>query len=305
MKNLPYTTYSQYLERKYGPGKIQKIGLTIGRSCPNRDGTLSYGGCSYCNNASFTPTYQHMGMGVKATLEKGKEFFARKYPTMRYLAYFQGYTNTYGTSEKSLLEMYRQASAVEGIIGLVIATRPDMVPETLLDKLQALSRQVPVTLEFGAETSHDDTLRRVNRCHTWQDTVSAVRRVKSRGMDVGLHLIMGLPGESRDRQLLTVQRCCDLGVDTLKLHHLQIVKGTRLEQEYAAGATDIVPYPVDGYLQLCMDIVHMVPRSIAIERFVAQSPGNMLVAPRWGLKNHEFTHRLNNMLMNEERSLKC
>ena len=283
-----YTDYGTYLKR-YFDTKMQKLTVNAGFTCPNRDGTKSRGGCAYCNVSSFTPPVT--GDNVTQQLESGKQFFSRKYPRMKYLAYFQSYTNTYANVDR-LMTMYREALAVEDVEGLIIGTRPDMMPDELLSKLAELAREHYVMVEYGAESSHDATLERVNRCHTWNDVVDAVNRTHGAGIHVGLHLIMGLPGDDEAMMLETVKRCCELPVDVLKFHQLQILRGTTLESQ----VDEIRTFEVDEYLDLCARIVRMVPESIAIERFTSSSPDVLLLKPRWGLKNYEFVHRLNNLL---------
>ncbi len=286
--NEYYTDYATYLSRFFD-GKMQKLTVNVGFTCPNRDGTKGSGGCAYCNVASFTPPVT--GETVTQQLAAGKQFFSRKYPSMRYLAYFQSYTNTYAHIDR-LMSMYREALAVDGVDGLIIGTRPDMMPSALLESLAELARDHYVMIEYGAESSHDSTLQRVNRCHTWDDVTDAVQRTHAAGLHVGLHLIMGLPGETRNMMMETVQRCCSLPVDVLKFHQLQVLSHTAL----ADDVDNIDTFEVDEYLDLCKNIVRMVPRHIAIERFTSSAPSDLLLKPRWGLKNYEFVHRLHNLL---------
>lgn len=297
-----YKTYSEYLAEKFpGKGKIQKIGVTIGNSCPNRDGTIGRGGCSYCNNASFTPEYIDSTAtpeSIQETLEKGKSFFGRKYPDMRFLAYFQSYTNTYGGSTEQLMKCYRTAAASSGIVGIVIGTRPDCIAEDLMHELARMNAvECPVMIELGAESSHDITLERVNRCHSWETTVNTVYRLNAHGISVGLHFIMGLPGETRTMMLDTVRRAVNLPIDTLKFHQLQIIKGTRFAAEYEENPNQFELFNPETYADLCREIIDIVaPSGIAIERFVSQAPDDMLIAPRWGLKNYQFTNLLNSRI---------
>lgn len=296
---LPYRTYAQYLASRFGTtDKIQKIGVTTGHSCPNRDGTIGHGGCAYCNNASFSPDYVNTDNDIARTIRRGMDFFARKYPAMRYLAYFQSYTNTHGASEDELMGMYMTAASVPGVIGVIIGTRPDCLPDSLLERLTAMNRNVcPVGIEFGAESSHNSTLARVNRGHTWDATVDAVLRTAAQGIAVGLHFIMGLPGEDQDMMLETVRRAIQLPIDTLKFHQLQIIRHTPMAAEYADYPERFDLFTPERYINLCRRIIHTVNSTrpdIAIERFVSQSPDNLLIAPRWGLKNHEFTDMLRN-----------
>lgn len=284
----PYRDFADFIA-DYFPGKMQKLTIDAGFTCPNRDGTLGRGGCTYCNNASFSPGHAHRSESVAAQIERSRQFFARKYPSMRYLAYFQSYTATYGDVDR-LMGLYEEALAQEGVDGLVIGTRPDCMRDGLLARLKATGRFVLV--EYGAESSHDRTLRLVNRCHTWADTVDAVRRTHEAGLPVGLHFIMGLPGESEEDMLATVDRINELPVDVVKFHQLQIVRGTRLHRQIEAGELSVRQWDVDEYIDLCVRIVRRLRDDIAIERFVSQSPAELLVSPRWGLKNHEFTDRL-------------
>lgn len=293
--NPYYTDYSEFLKRIFPSVKVQKISLNAGLSCPNRDGTLGIGGCTYCNNRTFNPDYCDPSSSITAQLTAGKHFFARKYPEMKYLAYFQAYTNTHGTQAR-LLEMYREAISVEDVVGLIIGTRPDCVPDSLLAELSIINKDVPVIMEYGAETSHDHTLRVVNRHHTWAQVVDAVERTNKFDMSCGLHLICGLPGESAEDVLQTVRRAVQLPIDTIKFHQLQIVRGSTLATQIEQGDVDVKTFSVDEYLELCEKIVHLMPHHIAIERFVSQSPPELLISPRWGLKNYQFVNLLNRRL---------
>ena len=279
------------------PGKVQKISVNTSLSCPNRDGSKGRGGCTYCNNRSFSPSYSTAPARITEQLEEGKRFFARKYPHMKYLAYFQSYTATNAATQR-LMEMFREALEVPDVVGLAIGTRPDCMPADLLHELQSLSRDKFVMVEYGAETACDDTLTLVNRCHTWADTADAVRRTHEAGIPVGLHLIMGLPGEDTDTMLTTIDEVNRLPVDIVKCHQLQLVKGTRLAAQVADGSVDYTPRELDDYIDLCCKIVDRLRDDIAIERFVSQSPDNLLISPRWGLKNYQFADRLRAQLRN-------
>ncbi len=289
----PYRDYADFLAERF-EGKVQKLTVDAGFTCPNRDGTVGRGGCTYCNNRSFSP-----GEGSKLTvaeqIAEGKRFFARKYPDMRYLAYFQSYTNTHGPIAR-LLALYREALADDEVVGLIIGTRPDCVDEALLRELAAINREKRVIIEYGAESACDATLRLVNRCHTWNDTVRAVEMTKAAGIDTGIHLILGLPGESVGTMMSTVDAVNRLLPDTVKFHQLQIVRGTRLAQQWEQGEVKVEEFTVDRYLDLCVEIVNRLDRRIAIERFTSSSPAELLLSPRWGLKNYEFTNLLINRL---------
>lgn len=290
MSNPWYKEYSDFLAEHFDC-KVQKISINAGNSCPNRDGTSGRGGCLYCNNAAFTPGYAQTPDDVAEQLRHGREFFGRKYPDMRYLAYFQSYTSTNGDAA-AIKKMFGTAADAEGVVGLVVATRPDSLDDSVLDFLSRLNRRKPVFVEFGAESSHDATLQLVNRCHTWQCTVEAVQRAHRAGLCVGLHLINGLPGENEEMMLETVRRVNALPVSTVKFHQLQIVRGTPLHRLWREGKISVKPYGPDEYLDLCVRIVRILRRDIAIDRFTSQAPPEMVAAPKWGIKNHVFTAML-------------
>lgn len=297
-----YREFSDFMAEQFPGRKMQKLTVDAGFSCPNRDGTLSRGGCAYCNNSSFSPG-SHDGRvadGVSLQLTRSREFFARKYPSMRYLAYFQSYTNTHGTDIAGILSLYDEALDYPGVEGLIIGTRPDCLPRPLLDSLaerHAAGRWI--MLEFGAESSHDETLRRVNRCHGWEAVADAVMRTKAAGLPVGLHLIMGLPGESRDMMLETVRRTALLHPDTVKFHQLQIIRGSSMARQWEDEGNRFPLFSPEDYLDLCVEIVGLMNRlspSTALERFTSQAPADLLVAPRWQLKNYQFVNLLHNRL---------
>ena len=285
-----YRDFSDFLSAHFD-GKVQKISLHAGFTCPNRDGSIGVGGCTYCNNQTFSPEYCHTGKSITCQLDEGVAFFARKYPDMRYLAYFQAYTNTYGEFSE-LKRKYEEALAHPGVVGIIIGTRPDCMPDVLLSYLSDLSRRTFVLVEYGVESASDETLRRINRGHDFATSVDAIRRTAAAGVAVGAHMILGLPGESREMILTHADRLSQLPLDTIKLHQLQLIRGTRMASEYELAPGDFHLYDVDEYIDLAIDFAERLSPSIAIERFVSQSPAELLIAPNWGLKNHEFTARL-------------
>ncbi len=298
--NSYYKDFNEYMQEVFPGIKVQKLSIDAGFTCPNRDGSIGSGGCIYCNNASFTPGYCSPKDPIEIQIEKGKEFFRRKYPDMKYLAYFQSYTNSFGRSAESLLEMYRKASESEDVVGVIIGTRPDCLPENLLNGLAELNRQKPIIVEIGAETSFDNTLRLINRNHTWRQVEDAVERLHEKAIRTGLHLIAGLPGETSQDVLTTVKKACLLPIDSIKMHQLQIVKGTPLLDKWQSGEIKAEPFSLEEYLDLCVIIIKEVPRNICIERFLASSPPEMVVAPKWGLKNYQFTNLLLNRLSDQK-----
>lgn len=288
----PYRDFSDFLNDHFRC-KMQKLTVNAGFSCPNRDGTKGYGGCTYCNNQSFNPEYCSTGLSVTEQLERGKNFFRRKYPDMRYLAYFQAYTNTHDDDIDRLMSLYNEAVRVDGVDGVIIGTRPDCMPDSLLSRLKELPW---VMVEYGAETSHNATLELVNRCHTWGETVDAVMHTHNMGIPCGLHLIMGLPGETEAMMMETIDKVNTLPVDTVKVHQLQLVKGTKMAKDVESGLYDIPRFNAEEYASICVKIVKRLRKDIAIERFVSQSPPELLIYPRWNLKNYQFTQLLNNKL---------
>lgn len=296
----PYRDFADFLGEHFA-GKVQKISINAGFTCPNRDGSKGHGGCTYCNNQTFNPEYCSTSTSITEQLEKGKAFFARKYPTMRYLAYFQAYTNTYASVER-LRAMYEEALSVPDVVGLIIGTRPDCVPNALLDYLAELSRRTFVMVEYGAETANDRTLQLINRGHSWADTADAVARTHARGIFCGLHLILGLPNETIHDFRATIDAVAALPIDTLKLHQLQLIRGTRLARQVADGEVTVAQWSAEEYADVCIDLLHRLPPHIAVERFVSQSPASLLISPRWGLKNHEFTHLLHRRLTAKSNS---
>lgn len=285
-----YYDFAAFLAQ-YFEGKVQKISIHAGFTCPNRDGTKGTGGCTYCNNQTFNPEYCNPHLGIRKQLEDGISFFARKYPTMRYLAYFQAYTNTYGELEQ-LMAMYEEALSVDGVVGLVIGTRPDCMPPALLDYIEELSRKTFVMVEYGIESANDETLRRINRGHDFATAIDAIRRTHERGILVGGHLILGLPGEDHDELMRQAEAIAALPLDMVKLHQLQLIRGTRMAREYELNPDDFHLYEVDEYIDLAIDYIERLPETMVVERFISQSPRSLLIAPDWGMKNYQFVDRL-------------
>lgn len=291
-----YKDFGDYMAEKFPGIKVQKISVNAGFSCPNRDGTIGRGGCIYCDNSSFTPGYCFSNESISSQLNAGKAFFARKYPKMKYLAYFQSFSNTFGRPVEELEQMYREAMNVEDVVGVIIGTRPDTLPQETVGMLGRLNKEMPVIVEIGAETSHDATLELINRGHSWRDVEDAVKRLHEAGISSGLHLIAGLPRETSEMTLETVRKAVALPIDSIKLHHLQILRNTRLAQLWESGKLSVEQFTVEKYIDLCIKIINLVPRKIAIERFLASSPPDKVLSPHWGLKNYEFTNLLKNKL---------
>ena len=292
-KPAPTPLYNEFtfFLKKYFPYKVQKISLNAGFTCPNRDGTKGLGGCTYCNNQTFNPEYCKTEKSVTRQLEEGKQFFAHKYPDMKYLAYFQAYTNTYAEFE-GLKRKYEEALSVDGVVGLVIGTRPDCMPDPLSRYLEELNKHTFLLVEYGIETTRDVTLKRINRGHTYADTVETVNRTAACGILTGGHVILGLPGETHDEIIAQAAELSRLPLTTLKMHQLQLIRGTKMAREFECRPEDFHLFSVDEYIDLVIDYVEHLRPDLILERFVSQSPKELLIAPDWGLKNYEFVVRL-------------
>nr|WP_297075007.1 TIGR01212 family radical SAM protein [Prevotella sp.] len=288
-----YNDFGSWIRKRFPDFRVQKISIDAGFSCPNRDGRISSGGCTYCDNRTFNPSYCDRRKSITEQLEEGKAFFGRKYPDMKYLAYFQAYTNTYAKVEL-LRQMYEEALQVEDVVGIVIGTRPDCVSDELLDYLEVLNRRTFVLVEYGIESANDETLKRINRGHDFACCRDAVERTHARGILTGAHIIIGLPGEDAAESLRQAPIISSLPIDILKIHQMQIIKGTRLAQEYAEHPFHV--YTVEEYIDVIVKYIRLLRKDLVLERFVSQSPKELLVAPKWGLKNYEFTNLLNNKL---------
>lgn len=289
-----YNEYGPWLKAQLGM-KVQKISLNAGFTCPNRDGSVGTGGCTYCNNQTFNPDYCTTSKSITQQLEEGKRFFSRKYPDMKYLAYFQAYTNTYGSLE-SLMSKYEEALSVPDVVGIVIGTRPDCMPDALLDYLEELNHRTFLIVEYGIESVYDSTLKRINRGHTHACTVDAINRTAARGIKVGAHVILGLPGETHDDMVNEASILSSLPISLLKLHQLQLIKGTKMAEEYETSPSDFHLFTPDEYIDLVIDFVERLRPDIILERFVSQSPSSLLAVPGWGLKNYEFVDKVRQRL---------
>lgn len=293
-----YNSFSKWIRERF-PFRVQKISVDAGFSCPNRDGSISSGGCSFCDNRTFNPSYCNRTLSIGQQISDGKAFFARKYPDMKYLAYFQAYSNTYADLD-TIRRRYEEALACDGVVGLVVGTRPDCISDELLDYLERLNRQTFLTVEYGIESTCDATLERINRGHTFECSRRAIAATHDRGIITGGHIIVGLPGESAADIIRQAESISLTKLDILKIHQLQIIRGTRLAEEYAAKPFHV--FSVDEYIRTIGEYIQHLRKDIVIERFVSQSPKGLLLAPDWGLKNYEFTNRLNNYL--RERNIR-
>ncbi|MDR2824526.1 MAG: TIGR01212 family radical SAM protein [Prevotellaceae bacterium] len=286
-----YLNYNSILKAHFSQ-RIQKISINGGFTCPNRDGRLGFGGCTYCNNQTFIPAYCQSTKSVRQQVEEGIAFFHHKYEVQLYFAYFQSFTNTYSDFE-NLKKIYDEALAHPQVAGLVVGTRPDCVDGELLDYFQKLAKKYYVMIEYGVESTYNQTLAYINRGHDYQCAETAIKATAARGINVAAHLILGLPAENREKVLANAARISELPLTALKLHQLQIVKGTKMAQQFVAMPEIFHLYSLTEYIDLCVDFLELTSPKIAIERFISQSPKELLVAPNWGgVKNFEFNDKL-------------
>ncbi len=294
---LPYHDYGRWMRKRFNV-PVQKLAVDAGFSCPNRDGTKGLGGCVFCNNSAFSPSYCG-GKSVRAQIMAGKAFFGHKYPSMKYLAYFQTYTNTYASLDV-LKSLYEEALDTDCVVGLIIGTRPDCVSGELLDYLETLSRHTFVTVEYGIESTDDRQLEWMNRGHTFECSRRMVVETAARGIVTGGHIILGLPGDTAASLVCQAEQLSALPLDILKLHQLQVVRHTPLAAIYQRCPFPL--YSVEGFVKTLGEYIQHLRPTLVLDRFVAQAPKGMVIAPQWGLKNHEFTNILVNYMRKNQIS---
>ena len=285
-------TFGQDLLRRYGE-RVHKLAINAGFTCPNRDGSKGLGGCTFCNNASFNPTARE-SPSVAEQSEAGRQVLARRTGARRFIAYFQAYTNTYADVEY-LARLYDEAVAEPDVVGLSIGTRPDCVPDGVLDLLQSYQqRGYEVWLELGLQSAFDATLDRVNRGHGFAEYRQAVRAARKRGLPVCTHLIVGLPGEGRAESLESLERVLELGVEGLKLHPLHVVKGTMLANEWRRE--EYAPISLNAYLSIAADLIEHTPPEVVYHRVTGTCSPDILLAPAWCAKKWAVLNGIENEL---------
>jgi len=296
-----YNSFVGYFRDTYGE-RLQKVVLDAGFSCPNRDGKISFGGCTYCDNAAFHPSYSSAGKPLLQQIDEGIEFHRVRYRNAKhFLAYFQSFSNTYAPLER-LEAVYREALSHPDVVGIVIGTRPDCVDEEKLDLLQELAKDKIVIVEYGIESCYDETLRRINRGHDFASAQRAVRMTADRGIDMGAHFILGLPGETRQMMLDQCSMINDLPIRSVKFHQLQFVKGTKMVQDYEEHPEDFVRFTLDEYLDFFCDLLARLRSDLYIERIAGEVPPRFVTETPWGLiRNAELLHLLDKRL--EERDI--
>ena len=283
--NRRFNSYKRFLLQKFGT-RVQKLTLDAGFTCPNRDGTVGTGGCTYCLNAAFNPAYCTPAKSVAQQLEEGIVFHRNRYHGDVYLAYFQSFSNTYAPLDR-LREMYRPALEHPLVKGIVVGTRPDCIDEAKLDFFAEMQKQTFVSIEYGVESCHNETLRRINRGHTFDCACDAIRRTAMRGIHCNAHFIYGLPGETPDRWLEDIENINALPLNGLKFHQLQIIRNTPMQQDFIAHPEDFYHFTSEDYVRFIVKVTERLNPAFVIERFASEVPPCYLFVNNWDLERYE------------------
>ena len=292
MQNKLYYDYNSYLRELFGC-RVQKISLDAGLSCPNRDGTLGRGGCIYCNDRGSGTGAARQAWSITEQLEAGKAYLVRRYKAKKFLAYFQSFTNTYAPLPR-LKSLYEEALAVPDIVGLTIGTRPDCVPDEVLDYLESLARSHLIGLEYGLQSAHDITLSRIRRRHTVADFLHAVQRTRLRKLPVCVHVILGLPGESRKEMLETARFLASRDIQAVKIHLLYVVRGTLLERDYQKGGYACLSR--EEYSSIVGEFLALLPPHVIIQRLTGDPHPEELIAPLWALEKQRNLQEIHDIM---------
>jgi radical SAM protein (TIGR01212 family) len=279
----PYYPFGEYLKERFGC-KVYKVTIDAGFTCPNRDGRFGEGGCSYCNNIGFSANSRIEPAPICEQVERGMAFMRKRYKAEKFIAYFQAYTNTYAPIE-TLKECYDAALGFDDIVALSIGTRPDCVPEPVLDLIEDYKKTHEVWVEYGLQSIHDSTLGRVNRGHDYAAFLDALERTKRRDIKICAHVILGMPGESREDMMATARAVAGMGIDSLKIHLMHVLKDTPLEKEYEEGRFS--PPGFEEYVGLVCDFLEYIPPDVSIQRLTADGPREILLAPKWATQKRK------------------
>jgi len=280
-----YYPFSQFLRERFDC-KVYKLPIDAGFTCPNRDGKIGYGGCTYCYNPSFSPSILLQKSSISLQIKYRKALLKRKGKVNKFLVYFQSYTNTYA-KVKILKRLYDEAIQDKDVIGFCIGTRPDCVPDEVLDLIESYAQDYHIWLEYGLQSIHDETLLRIRRGHNFAQFEDAVKRTQGRNIFICVHIILGLPGEAKEDILETARALARMGIDGIKLHHLQVVKKTELVRDFQRGEFKVLSS--EEYIKLVCDVLELLPARITIQRLVGEVlQDKMLVAPRWNLNKHKI-----------------
>ncbi len=296
MTNRPYNAYKDFLKSRFG-GRLQKVSVDAGFTCPNRDGTKGVGGCTYCNNISFVPPYCKRGMTIAEQVDAGVEYLKRRYKAQQFVTYFQAYSNTYAPLPY-LQNLYEQALAHPDVKGLVIGTRPDCIDKEKIAYLAELAKSKYISIEYGLESPYDRTLQILNRAHTFQEWVDAVEMTANRGIHICAHLILGLPGETREQMLKTAEIISRYPINSLKIHHLHIVEKTALATKYRRNPFPMFEY--EEYVEFVVTFLQYLRPDIMIQRLVGETNPRHLIAPRWDVRANIVQQDIENEMQKQD-----
>jgi radical SAM protein (TIGR01212 family) len=290
--DIRINSYGWYLRRRFSC-RVSKVNVDAGFTCPNRDGSRGTGGCIYCDNSSFSPGATQPDISIEEQMEAGMAYHRKRLGSEKFIIYFQKFTNTYADPDH-LRSLYNRALSHKDVVGISIGTRPDAVSDEIAELLQEIAEKHYVCLELGLQSMDDDILSMINRGHTLDEYLAAVHLLKGRGLDICTHLIYGFPGESRESFLKTAGLIADLGINSIKLHQLHAVKGTKLAELYLKGK--FVPLEMSEYIAAASDFLEMIPQEVTIQRLYGSAPLETRVAPSWNLKNNQMWYAVLNEL---------
>lgn len=295
-----YNSYSGYFRRIFG-SRVQKLSVNVGFTCPNRDGTVGFGGCTFCRNDAFTPSYCSSTKSVQQQLQEGIEFHRNRYRSAeRYIAYFQSFSNTYASLDV-LKQLYASVFDNPEVIGVIVGTRPDCMDEEKLDFFAELSRHHYVSIEYGIESCYDTTLKAINRRHDYACAAHAVKMTAERGLHVGAHFILGLPGEMRTMLFDQIERINALPLTTLKFHQLQIFRDTPMAELYAKSPDQFHFWTCEEYIDFVIDLVERLRPDVVLERFASEAPPRFQAGPTWGMiRNEQLWNRFERRLLERD-----
>ena len=278
-----YNSFGAYIRRRFGQ-PVFKVNIDAGFTCPNRDGTVGTGGCTYCNNESFKPSLCRPSLTVQDQVRQGAEYLKGRYGAKMFIAYFQAYTNTHAPVDE-LEALYKEALAEPGVVGIAIGTRPDAVDDAKLDMIARLGEGRFALVEYGVQSVYEHTLREINRGHGYAEFLRAVAMTRERGLHAGGHLIVGFPTETRDQMLDTATEISASGIEFLKVHQLQIIRDTPMAEQYERKAFNVFGY--EEYLEFLADFMDRLDPKLVMQRLFATAPDEILIAPKWGRSRHE------------------
>jgi radical SAM protein (TIGR01212 family) len=283
-----YNSYRRYINQIYGE-RIQKVTVDAGFTCPNRDGSIGVGGCTYCNNESFNPGYNSPCTSIREQIEAGMQFLKKRYKVNKFLVYFQPYSNTYAPLDR-LQQLYDEALSVPGVIGLTIGTRPDCIDAEKINYLANLSKSCDITIEYGLESIYDSSLKRINRGHDYKAFLHTLQMTKEREIKLAIHLILGLPWETKSQWLYEAAVLSELPIDFLKLHQLHIVKDTIMAEQHNKRPFRLLTY--SEYVDVIVSFLERLNPKIVLQRLCGEAPPHILIAPRWGKRSSEIQQNI-------------